>query len=133
FGGARMLVIPEVNAFVSAKELASLYDKAIADWKSAKTDRKRATSAAKLLHVLGLAGADLDMTDRAIADSLDVSLDAILTDRLAFCRTTGKKATRGEDDAALLMEAIARGGASGTILVLRTGDIPKESATVALI
>jgi DNA polymerase III delta subunit len=31
------------------------------------------------------------------------------------------------------MEAVARGGASGTILVLRTGDIPKESATVDLI
>jgi DNA polymerase III delta subunit len=133
FGGARMLVIPEVNAFVSAKELASLYDKATSDWKSAKTDRKRATSAAKLLHVLGLAGVDLEMTDRAISDSLGVSLDAILIDMLAFCRTTGKKATRGEDDAALLMEAIARGGAKGTILVLRTGDIPKESATVELI
>src|SRR5207248_8753590 len=68
FGGARLLIVPEVNAFVSAKELASLYDKAASDWKSAKTDRKRASSAAKLLHVLGLVGLDLDMTDRAISD-----------------------------------------------------------------
>jgi DNA polymerase III delta subunit len=31
------------------------------------------------------------------------------------------------------MEAVTRGGAAGTILVLRTGEIPKESATVDLI
>ena len=61
FGGARLLVVPEVNAFISAKEIASLYDKAVADWKSAKTDRKRASASAKLLHVLGLAGCDLEM------------------------------------------------------------------------
>src|SRR5258708_353844 len=64
FGGARLLIVSEVNAFVSAKELASLYEKAASDWRSAKTDRKRASSVAKLLHVLGLAGADLEMTDR---------------------------------------------------------------------
>src|SRR6266480_1332808 len=67
FASARLLIVPEVNAFVSAKELLSLFQKAATDWKSAKTDRKRASSAAKLLHVLGLAGADLDMTDRQIA------------------------------------------------------------------
>jgi DNA polymerase III delta subunit len=133
FGGARLLVVPEVNAFISAKEIASLYDKAVADWKSAKTDRKRATSAAKLLHVLGLAGCDLDMKDRAIADALNVTLDATLTDMLAFCRSTGKKAGRGEDDAALLMEAIARGGATGAILLMRTGEVPRDSATIDLI
>ena len=133
FGGARLLVIPEVNAFVSAKEIASLYDKSVADWKSAKTDRKRASSAAKLLHVLGIAGADLEMTDRVIADALGVSLDATLTDMLAFCRTTGKKAGRGEDDAAMLMEAISRGGAPGTVLLMRTGEVPRDSATVDLI
>jgi DNA polymerase III delta subunit len=133
FGGARLLVVPEVNAFVSAKEIASLHDKAVADWKSAKTDRKRATSSAKLLHVLGLAGCDLDMKDRAIADALGVTLDATLTDMLQFCRSTGKKAGRGEDDAALLMEAIARGGASGAILLMRTGDVPRDSATIDLI
>jgi DNA polymerase III delta subunit len=133
FGGARLLIVPEVNAFVSAKEIASLYDKAVADWKSAKTDRKRASSAAKLLHVMGVAGADLDMKDRAIADSLGVTLDSTLTDLLAFCRNTGKKAGRGEDDAALLMEAIARGGATGTILLMRTGEIPRDSATIDLV
>lgn len=133
FGGSRLLIVPEVNAFVSAKEIASLFDKAVADWKGAKTDRKRATSAAKLLHVLGLAGADLDMTDRQIADALGVSLDGPLADMLAFCRATGKKAGRGEDDAALLMEAIARGGAPGTILLMRTGEVPRDSATIDLI
>ena len=133
FGGARLLIVPEVNAFVSAKEIASLFTKAVADWKTAKTDRKRASSAAKLLHVLGVAGADLEMTDRAIADSLGVALEDTLVDILAFCRTTGKKASRGEDDAALLMEAIAHGGAPGALLLMRTGDIPRESTTVDLI
>ena len=133
FGGPRLLVVPEVNAFVSAKELTSLYDKSVSEWKSAKTDRKRATSSAKLLHVLGLVGCDLDMKDSAIAAALGVPLDETLSAMLAFSRATGKKAGRGEDDAALLTEAIARGGASGTILLMRTGEIPKESATVDLI
>ncbi len=133
FGGSRLLIVPEVNAFVSAKEIASLYDKAVADWKSAKTDRKRATSAAKLLHLLGLAGCELDMQDRAIADAVGVALDATLTDILQFCRATGKKAGRGEDDAALLMEAIARGGAPGALLLMRTGDVPRDSTTIDLI
>ena len=133
FGGARLLIVPEVNAFVSAKELSSLHEKAASDWKSAKTDRKRASSAAKLLHVLGLVGADLEMTDRQIAGALGVSLDGPLAEMLAFCRATGKKATRGEDDAAMLMEAITRGGAPRTLLLLRTGEIPKDSATVELI
>jgi DNA polymerase III delta subunit len=133
FASARLLIVPEVNAFVSAKELLSLYQKAAADWKSAKTDRKRTSAAAKLLHVLGLVGADLDMTDRQIADALGLPLDALLADMLAFCRSTGKKAGRGEDDAALLTEAIARGGAAGTILLMRTGEIPEDSATIDLI
>lgn len=133
FGGSRLLIVPEVNAFVSAKEIASLFDKALADWKGAKTDRKRASSAAKLLHVLGLAGSDLEMTDRQIADALSVPLEATLTDMLAFCRTTGKKAGRGEDDAALLLEAIARGGAAGAILLMRTGEVPRDSTTVDLV
>jgi len=133
FGGSRLLIVPEVNAFVSAKEIASLYDKALADWRGAKTDRKRGTAAAKLLHVLGLAGVDLEMTDRNIADALGVALDNTLTDMLGFCRATGKKAGRGEDDAALLMEAIARGGASGAILLMRTGEVPRDSATIELI
>ena len=133
FASTRLLIVPEVNAFVSAKELLSLYQKAASDWKSAKTDRKRSSSAAKLLHVLGLVGADLEMTDREIADALGMPLDALLADMLAFCRATGKKAGRGEDDAALLTEAIARGGAAGTILLMRTGEIPEDSATVDLI
>lgn len=133
FGGARLLIVPEVNAFVSAKEIASLYEKSLTDWRASKTDRKRASSAAKLLHVLGLAGADLDMTDRAIADALGVSADGVLVEMLAFCRVTGKKAGRGEDDAALLMEAIVRGGAPGAILLMRTGEVPRDSATIDLI
>ncbi len=133
FSPARLLIIPEVNAFVSAKELASLYDKATADWRSSKTDRKRASSAAKLLHVLGLCGADVDMPDRAIAAAAGVPLDQTLADMLAFCRATGKKAGRGEGDAELLIEAIARGGASGTILLMRSGEIPSSSSTVELI
>src|SRR5919109_4491986 len=126
FAASRLLVVSEVNAFVSAKELVSLFQKSAADWKSAKTDRKRSSAAAKLLHVLGLAGADLDMTDRQIADALGMPLDALLSDMLAFCRATGKKAGRGEGDAALLTEAIARGGAAGTLLLLRTGEIPRD-------
>lgn len=133
FGGSRLLIVPEVNAFVSSKEIASLYDKAVADWRGAKTDRKRTTAAAKLLHVLGLAGSDLEMTDRNIADALGVALDNTLTDMLGFCRATGKKAGRGEDDAALLMEAIARGGAVGAILLMRAGEVPRDSATIELI
>jgi hypothetical protein len=86
-----------------------------------------------LLHVLGVVGCDLDMKDRAIADALGVALDATLTDLLAFCRNTGKKAGRGEGDAALLMEAIARGGATGAILLMRTGEVPHDSATTDLI
>lgn len=133
FGGARLLVVPEVNAFVSAKELTAVYDKAVADWRSAKTDKKRGSAAAKLLHLLGLVGCDLDMTDRAIAEALGVSADGPVADILAFCRATGKKAGRGEDDAALLTEAIARGGAANTILLLRTAEVPRDSATVELI
>lgn len=133
FSPARLLIVNEVNAFVSAKELTSLYDKAVADWKSAKTDKKRASSAAKLLHVLGLVGCDLDMTDRALSEALGVTLDTTLADMLAFCRATGKKAGRGEGDAALLAEAVARGGASGTILLMRASELPDTSSTIDLI
>ncbi|HEY0241745.1 MAG TPA: hypothetical protein VGC52_03670, partial [Gemmatimonadaceae bacterium] len=129
FGGPRLMVLPEVNAFVSAKELTSLFDKSVSEWKSAKTDRKRATASAKLLHVLGLVGCDLDMKDNAIANALGVPLDDTLTAMLTFSRATGKKAGRGEDDAALLTEAVARGGAERTILLMRSGgEMPKESA-----
>ncbi len=133
FGSARLLIVPEVNAFVSAKELSSLLDKAVADWKSAKTDKKRASSAAKLLHVLGLVGCDLEMTDSAIAGVLGAPAEGPIADMLAYCRATGKKAGRGEDDAALLTEAVARGGAPGTVLLMRTGEVPRDSATVEVI
>jgi len=133
FGSARLIIVPEVNAFVSAKELNALLEKSIAEWKSAKTDRKRSTAVAKLLHVIGLAGADLEMTDRQIAGALDLPPEGIVADMLAFCRATGKKSSRGEDDAALLTEAIARGGAPGTILLMRTGEIPRDSATIDLV
>jgi hypothetical protein len=73
------------------------------------------------------------MTDREIADALSLPLDTLLVDMLAFCRASGKKAGRGEDDAALLTEAIARGGAAGTILLMRTGEVPEDSATIDLI
>ena len=133
FGSARLIIVPEVNAFVSAKELTSLYEKSRSDWKGAKTDKKRATSSAKLLHLLGLVGADFDMKDPQIADALGVPADPTLLEMLAFARNTGKKPSRGEDDAAMLTEAISRGGAAGTILLLRTGEIPQDSATVELI
>jgi DNA polymerase III delta subunit len=133
FGGSRLLVVPEVNAFVSQKELSSLHDKIVSDWKSAKTDRKRASTAAKMLHLLGLVGADLEMTDRQIGAALGVPIEGTIAEVLAFCRTSGKKATRGEGDAALLLEAIVRGGAGGAILLLRVGEIPGESATVDVI
>ena len=133
FGGQRLIVVPEVNAFVSAREIASLTDKAFSEWKSAKTDRKRSTASAKFLHVLGLVGADLEMKDPQIASAVGVPLDTTITDILTFCRISGKKAGRGEDDAALLMEAIGRGGAPGTFLILRTGEIPRDSATVDVI
>lgn len=130
FSTTRLVIVSEVNAFVSAKEIESLYERAVDDWKSAKTDRKRNSAAAKLLHVLGLVGADLEMSDREIAGALGASADESLIEMLAFCRATGKKAGRGEDDAALLMDAIAHGGAPGTILLLRTGEIPRDSATI---
>jgi DNA polymerase III delta subunit len=133
FGGSRLLIVPEVNAFISQKELSSLHDKIVSDWKSAKTDRKRATTAAKMLHLLGLVGADLEMTDRQIGAALGVPIEGTIAEVLAFCRTSGKKATRGEGDAALLLEAIVRGGAGGAILLLRVGEIPGESATVDVI
>ena len=34
FTALRLVVVPEVNAFVSAKELVSLFQKAAADWKA---------------------------------------------------------------------------------------------------
>lgn len=131
FSGRRLLVVTDVNAFVTRKELTALLEKALADWKSAKTDRKRTSAIAKLLHVLGLAALDLDESDEAIADALGQrKADGALGEMLGLVRATGKKPTRGEDDAALLAEAAAQGGSPGAILLMRTGETPKDSATV---
>jgi len=134
FGNRRLLAVPEVNAFVTRKEIASLYEKASSDWTSAKTDRKRSSSVAKLLHILGLIGCDLDQTDQALADAIGArKVEKAMAEMLAFARSTGKKATRGEADASLLAEAVAQGGAPGAVLLLRSGEIPRDSATVRLI
>jgi hypothetical protein len=135
FGGGRLLVLPEVNAFVTAKELAALLAKAIGDWRSAKTDKKRDSSLAKLLHTLGLVGLDLEAGDREIVEVLgvDSSDEGPLLEMLASARERGRRVTRGEGDAALLTEAIAAGGAPGTILLMRSGEIPSGSATVTAI
>ena len=131
FGGKRLLLLPEVNAFVTKKEIRTLLEKAIGDWTSAKTDRKRASSVAKLLHVLGLAGLDLDMTDSAIATALGET--RAVPEMLALARLQGKRASRGEGDAAMLGEAATRGGSPGTTLLMRTGELPDDSATIDII
>lgn len=134
FGGARLLVLNEVNAFVSKKEVKQLLDKALDDWRSAKTDRKRASSVAKLLHILGLIGADLEESDDAIASALGVTKDrGTVEEMLRLARATGKRASRGEGDAALLSDAVVHGGAPGAVLLMRTGDIPDDSTTVKAI
>jgi len=131
FGGKRLLLLPEVNAFVTKKEIRTLLEKAVADWTSSKTDRKRSSSVAKLLHVLGLAGLDLDMTDAAILDSLGESRP--LAEMLSLARLQGKRASRGEGDAAMLAEAATRGGSPGTTLLMRSGQLPDDSATIDVI
>ncbi|HEY5611016.1 MAG TPA: hypothetical protein VIL97_07405 [Thermoanaerobaculia bacterium] len=134
FGGRRLLMVPEINAFVTKREIASLLEKATEDWSSAKTDRKRSSSLAKLLHVLGLVGADLEEKDSRIAEALGYGQPAgVLIEMLATARNAGKRASRGEGDAALLAEAAAQGGASGTTLLMRSGEIPEDSATIAAI
>ncbi len=131
FGGRRLLVVTDVHAFITRKELSSLLEKALADWKSAKTDRKRSSAMAKLLHGLGLAAIGLDESDDAIADTLGLrKAEGALSEMLSLARAQGKKPTRGEDDAALLAEAAVQGGSPGAILLMRTGEIPKDSATV---
>lgn len=134
FGNKRLLVLPEVNAFVTRKEIAGLLDKALGDWSSAKTDRKRSSSAAKLLHILGLAGLDLEDRDDAIAEILSPKKGkGTLVEMLGFARSAGMKASRGEGDAALLAEAVTRGGAVGTTLLMKAGELPRDSATVEVI
>jgi DNA polymerase III delta subunit len=133
FGGPRLLVAGEVNAFVTKKEVKSLLDKALTDWESSKTDRKRSSAVSKLLHILGLTGVDLEDSDATIASAIGAKNAPPLTDMLAAARTSGKRATRGEGDAAMLVEAVSRGGAPGAILLMRTGELPADSATIAAI
>ncbi len=134
FGGRRLLAVPEVNAFVTKKEVSSLYEKAASDWTSAKTDKKRSSSVAKLLHILGLLAFDLAESDQQIAEALgEKKPGRALSAMLDFARTSGKKVTRGEADASLLAEAVNQGGAPGSVLLLRSGDLPRDSATVRLI
>ncbi|HVT04250.1 MAG TPA: hypothetical protein VHL58_12860 [Thermoanaerobaculia bacterium] len=134
FATRRLLVVPEVNAFVTRKELLPLYEKSIADWTSAKTDRKRASSIAKLLHLLGLVGMDVDATETTLGSLLGLKkVEPALSEMLEVARSQGKKASRGEGDSALLAEAISQGGAPGTVLMMKTGEVPRDSATVALI
>jgi DNA polymerase III delta subunit len=133
FAQPRLLILPEVTAFISKKEIDSTYAKAIADWASAKTDRKRDSAMAKLLHVLGLVGLEVTDSDETIAEALAVELSQPLGDMLAVARNTGKRATRGEGDAAILAEAAVQGGAPGTTLLMKTGALPPDSATVEAI
>lgn len=134
FGGKRLLVLPEVNAFVTRKEVADLLAKALEDWSAAKTERKRSSSTAKLLHLLGLVGVDLESGDSTITVSLGLkATPAALSEMLEFARSTGRRATRGEADAALLAEAATRGGAPGAALLMKADELPRDSATVELL
>lgn len=130
FARPRLLVVPEVNAFISRKELLATYEKAATDWKTAKTDRKRDSALAKFLHTLGLVGLDTDMTEGEIARGLGVEPSQALSDMLAVAKAGGKRASRGETDAALLAEAANGGGAPATTLLMRTGALPDASATI---
>ena len=134
FAPRRLLVVPEVNAFVTRKEVADLFEKSLNDWSTAKTDRKRSTAIAKLLHLLGLLGFDTDVSSSELTSAVGVRKEPKeLADLLEAARASGKNATRGEGDAALLAEAIQGGGAPGATLLLKTGPIPSDSATVRLI
>jgi DNA polymerase III delta subunit len=133
FGGPRLLVVAEVNAFVTRSEIDSLLQKAVTDWKSAKTERKRASSIAKLLHVVGLIGLDLESTDAEIARALGVAAEGPLAEMLTSARITNRNATRGEADASLIAELANRGGSPGAVLLMKSGTLPKESATVEAI
>jgi DNA polymerase III delta subunit len=52
---------------------------------------------------------------------------------LATARSSGRRVSRGEGDAALLADAAAHGGAPGAVLLLRSGDIPSDSSTIRTI
>jgi DNA polymerase III delta subunit len=134
FSVPRLLIVPDVNAFVTKKEIKTLFDKALDDWSSAKTDRKRASSISKLLHTLGLIGADLEESDESIAAAVGLNkVSSELREMLATARSSGRRVSRGEGDAALLADAAAHGGAPGAVLLLRSGDIPSDSSTIRTI
>jgi DNA polymerase III delta subunit len=134
FSSKRLLVVPEVNAFVTKKEVSELYEKALNDWSTAKTERKRSGAVAKFLHLLGLIGSEAGASEEEVASAVGArKRDKALGELLEFVKATGKKPTRGEGDADLLAEAIARGGAPGTVMLLKTGEIPAGSATIHLI
>ncbi len=126
FGGHRLLSVPEIQAFVSRKELDKLLQKAINDWENAKTDRKRKSAVAKLMHVLGLAGLSLEQSDGDIIDALGAK-KKVTGEILEAARTAGQSESRGEGDAAILADLIQNGGAPGSILLIRTGELPAES------
>ena len=71
------------------------------------------------------------MTDAAILDSLGESRP--LAEMLSLARLQGKRASRGEGDAAMLAEAATRGGSPGTTLLMRSGQLPDDSATIDVI
>ena len=126
FGGSRLVSVPEVQAFVSSKELDKLLHKATSDWESAKTDRKRKTAIAKLMHVLGLSGLSLEQPDAEIIEALGAK-KKVTSEILEAARREGQSASRGEGDAAILAEMIQNGGAPGAILLLKTGELPADS------
>lgn len=131
FGGRRLLTVPEIQAFVSARELDKLLAKALSDWESAKTDRKRKTAVAKLMHVLGLAGLSLEQPSSEILDALSPSKKGPALEILEAARAEGRSASRGEGDAALLADLIQNGGAPGAILLVRTGELPADAPVLA--
>lgn len=132
FGSPRLLIIPELQAFVTRKDIDTHLGKAVDDWKAAKTDRKRTTAIAKLMHVLGLIGADPSERDDTLIEALGVPAkqQSVVREMLEHARSSNRKSTRGEGDAALLAEAIAGGGAPGAVLLMRSGEVPEDSATV---
>lgn len=127
FGGRRLLTVPEVQAFVSSRELDKLLGKAVSDWESAKSDRKRRSAVAKLMHVLGLAGLSLEQSDDVILDALDAKKKSVATEILEAARLEGASESRGEGDAAILAEMIQNGGAPGAVLLVKTGELPDEA------
>jgi DNA polymerase III delta subunit len=130
FGGKRLLIVSDVQAFVSRKELDKHLQKAIGDWESAKTDRKRSGAIAKLMHVLGLAGLSMEQNDADIVDALGARKSDLVLQMLEAARTAGKSESRGEGDAALLAEIVQQGGAPGSILLMKAGELPEESVVV---